>query len=77
MSVSANPDPSAFVLEPSIELKKRIGARKKIQKKTDKNRHNSKTARIPIGKLKPRRRSALGRFPKGLKTDKSTCRNLE
>ena len=33
MSVSANPDPSAFVLEPSIELKKRIGARKKVQKK--------------------------------------------
>ena len=38
MSVSANPDPSAFVLEPSIELKKRIGARKKIQKKIQKNR---------------------------------------
>ena len=43
---------------PSIELKKRIGARKKSknpEKKTDKNRHISKTARIPIGKLRAAR----------------------
>ena len=45
---------------PSIELKTRIGARKKPQKQQQtkktkqnkqKNRHISKTARIPIGKL--------------------------
>ena len=42
---------------PSIELKTRIGARKKPKKNNkknktkQKNRHISKTARIPIGKL--------------------------
>ena len=51
---SANPYRGRDLATPSIELKKRIGARKKSknpEKKTDKNRHISKTARIPIGKL--------------------------
>ena len=47
MSVSANPDPSAFVLEPSIELKKRIGARKKVQK----NQTKSDTFQKPLESL--------------------------
>jgi len=45
---------------PSIELKKRIGARKKSIN-PEKNRHISKTARIPIGKqMKKSLRAARG-----------------
>ena len=62
---SANGILRPFFATPSIELKKRICI-------VSISRHN------PFGKLKPRRRSALGRFPKGLKTEqKLYCKNLE
>ena len=51
MSVSANPDPSAFVLEPSIELKKRIAARKKVQKSKKKKQTKSDTFQKPLESL--------------------------
>ena len=51
MSVSANPDPSAFVLEPSIELKKRIGARKKIKKSKKKKQTKTDTFQKPLESL--------------------------
>ena len=61
MSESANRILPPFLATPSIELKKRIGARKKTKKKRQKKethfktkkreRHISKTARIPIGKF--------------------------
>ena len=62
---SANGILGPLFATPSIELKKRICI-------VSISRHN------PFGKLKPRRRSALGRFPKGLKTEqKLYCKNLE
>ena len=57
LSESANKIPSALLATPSIELKKKIGARKKNpksrknpEKKQTKTDTFSKTARIPIGK---------------------------
>ena len=64
---------------PSIELKTRIGARKKPKKNNkknktkQKNRHISKTARIPIGKLTKRQKTKNKRCSELLKQKTKNC----